>query len=105
MESYTFGTTPVEKLKEIFTENYPMSLVGEDRDVMICVVNQGIDSHLEGFTESSFKDTGYRLECDISPKDMLILLRRLLEIHYEEMFENACSLRSGILETMDIEEI
>ena len=109
MESYSLGMTPVERIKEVFESygNYPMSLVGEDRDVMIIVINQGIDAHLEAFTESTFSDDGYRLTCDVSPKDMLILLRRLDEgIGMDsEMFCVANSLRSCILDTMDIEEI
>ncbi|HEC72588.1 MAG: hypothetical protein ACTSW7_00650 [Candidatus Thorarchaeota archaeon] len=109
METYSSGETPIERLKEIFEEhgNYNMSLVGEDRDVMIHVVNQGIDAYLEAFTESSFSDDGYRLTCDVSPKDMLVLLRRLHEgfgMDYD-LIDHAWSLRSGILDTMDVEEL
>lgn len=109
METYSLGMTPVERLKEVFEAygSYHMSLVGEDKDVMTHVVNMGIDSHLEAFTESDFSDDGYRLTCNVSPKDMLILLRRLYEGAGmdEEMFDYAISLRMGILDTMDIEEI
>ena len=78
-----------------------MELVGRDTAVMTAVVNQGIDSHLEGITESKFHSQGKRLICDVSAKDMLIVLRRLGEMDDE----NAMSLRSSILTTLDIEEI
>ena len=100
--TFSYGTTPAEVItKAINGERYPMSLVGEDRDVMTAIVNQGIDAHLEAFTDSKFTDNGHRLICDVGPKDMHVLLRRLNESDHE----NAMSLRSGILTTIDIEEV
>ena len=83
-------------------EDYPMSLVGEDVILVTRCVNQGIDSHLEAFTESSFiHNSPRRLECRVSPKDMPILLRRLDEIGSDA----AMQLRSCILTTLEIEEV
>ena len=100
-----------------------MGLTGKDRLVLIEVVNQGIDSHLEGFTDSKFNDkydpnlivfqvSGPRLFCDIGPGDMPVLLRRLWELYEAEpndrdeiLGETAFSLRTDILGTMEIEEV
>lgn len=102
MKSYSYGTTPIDVLKKaINNEFYSMTLVGEDSELMVEIINQGIDSHLEAFTESTFNGNENRLICNVSPKDMLVLLRRLEESDNE----NACFLRIGILETLDIEEI
>ena len=61
-------------------------------------VNQGIDSHLEGFTRSVFDSQN--MECLIHPEELHILLRRLIE--EGELGE---SLRSDILFTLGIEEV
>lgn len=105
MKTYSYNKTPVSVLRKAFTEPYACSFTGETRLMVIEIVNQGIDSHLEAFTESTFSqsnDNGVnRLECLISPKDMLVFLRRLAENASEE----AQSLRSDILESVKIEEI
>jgi hypothetical protein len=98
---YSFGCTPVEVISKALTENYPMSLVGEDAKVVEQAVEMGIDSHLEAFTESSFRWKAGRLECEVSPKDMLILLRRISEFGTSQ----ADDLRTAILSTLDIEEV
>lgn len=86
---------------------FTMELAGEDADLMTEVVNQGIDSRLEGFTRSTFqwhihtmKGTSIpikewsagggekrygraftsKLHCAIHPDEMQILIRRLVEI-------------------------
>ena len=98
---HTYGTTPKDVIAAALgEENYPMSLVGDDRDIVIEMVNQGIDSHLEAITSSTFAN-GPKLECSVSPADMLVLLRRLGESDKEE----AMSLRMAILSTLNIEEI
>ena len=59
---------------------FPMSLVGHDRRAVTQIVNAGIDARLEAFTRSTFRDTGHRLECQVHPAEMSILLRRLCEL-------------------------
>lgn len=100
--TFTYGTTPVDVLtKAIKGKRYPMTLVGDDAAMMVGVVEQGIDAHLEGFTESKFTGDARRLVCDMGPKDMLVLLRRLNELESG----GAMNLRSAILSTLEIEEI
>lgn len=100
--SFTYGTTPVEVLtKAINGERFPMTLVGSEAAMMVGLVNQGIDAHLEAFVESKFTGGDRRLVCDVGPKDMLVLLRRLNESESDD----AMSLRSGILTCLEIEEI
>jgi hypothetical protein len=96
-------------------QGYPMSLVGEDRQIVIAAVNQGIDSHLEacfvpdrddGFKMQTppgirSKISGPRLECMISPKTLPVLVRRLMESGDEQ----AESLASSICQTLDLELI
>jgi len=119
---YSLGTVPADVIEKTFTEPYPMELVGADRDLMFEMVNQGIDAHLEAFTESQFDDrydpkdirfriSGPRLFCTIGPKDMPVLLRRLKEAYERDPEEPdpnenhpALSLRQAILSTMGIEE-
>jgi len=101
--TFPYGTTPNKAISnaiaELGDEPYNMSLVGEHRTLMTEIINQGIDSHLEAFTQSSFSDDGNRLHCDVGPNDMLILLRRLSAIPH------GLSFRSDILYTLEIEEI
>ena len=94
---------------------YPMSLVGDDRHAVIAAVNQGIDAHLEACFVPARGDrfrmqtppgirgrvSGPRLECQVSPQSLPVLLRRLLE----SGDETAESLASGICQTLDIELI
>lgn len=86
-------------------EPYTMSLVGEDRRACILAVNQGIDSHLEACNVpdrgDSFKDTGSRFICVISPDSLAVLVRRLLE----NGRDNEMSLASAICDTLGIELI
>jgi hypothetical protein len=92
---------------------YPMSLVGEDRHVVIAAVNQGIDAHLEACFVPSRGDrfrletpagirgriSGLRLECTVSAKSLPTLIRRLMAAGDE----TADSLASSICQTLDIE--
>jgi len=59
---------------------FEMSLVGEDKELMTSIINQGIDSRLEAFTNSEFKISTGRLYCWIHTSEMSLLLRRLLEL-------------------------
>jgi hypothetical protein len=94
---------------------YPMSLVGEDCQTVIAAVNQGIDAHLEACFVPARGDrfrmqtpegirgkiSGPRLECNVSPQSLPVLIRRLIE----SGDEGAESLASSICQTLDIELI
>ncbi len=109
--SYSYGTTPDYIILDRAPAPYHMELVGEVAVVVEKVVNQGIDSHLEacfkkdidsyewGQDENPLHTT--RLNCEVSPESLVVLLRRL----YEEGSEEAEMLRRDILDTLDIEEI
>jgi len=127
MLSFSYGTTPVETIREALPEFYPMELVGDAADVVHEIVNQGIDSHLDACNMPSRGDRYTwlapaasrrvcRLSCHVSRESMIVLLRRLEEYqtqHWqtdEEEEENseeeeAMSLRTDILGTIGIEEI
>ena len=102
--SFTFGTTPEEVIKERVQKQtpsgYPMQIKSkEEWSTIANAVNQGIDSHLEGFTRSKFDSkTG---AINIHPEEMTVLLRRL----FEDGSDSAWGLRSDILSTLNIEEI
>jgi hypothetical protein len=104
MVSFSYGSTPEEfidkRARAIAPSGYSMEIKNQDEwDVLVEVVNQGIDSHLEGFTSSVFdSSTG---KCNIAPEEMKVLLRRL----YESGSEEAWQLRTDILYTLNIEEI
>ena len=70
------------------TEYFDMSLTFDDIKIVKEVVNQGIDSRLEGFVKSIFLhevvDSVIRLQCKIHPDEMSILLRRLEELETEQ---------------------
>jgi len=59
-----------------------------DYELFKGIINQGIDSHLEGFTESTFEekyvDGQPRLVMDFKGKDIDILIRRLEECETED---------------------
>lgn len=59
---------------------FEMSMIGEDRQTLAKVINQGIDSRLEAFTKSEFRISNSRLFCWIHESELSILLRRLLEL-------------------------
>lgn len=52
----------------------------DDRECFSDVVNQGIDSRLEGFTKSNFCEKGHRLYLNFHVDEVSILLRRLTEL-------------------------
>jgi hypothetical protein len=102
--TFTFGTTPEDiirkKVNEQTPQGYPMLIRSQSEWAAIAkAVNQGIDSHLEGFTRSTFDHkTG---KCLIHPEEMTTFLRRL----YESDDDEAWGLRSAILSTLGIEEV
>jgi hypothetical protein len=114
MKTHSFGKTPKSAIRKALQvqcpDGYPMQLVGRDREALTRVVNQGIDSHLEAVTGITFKQLDRKLgkaaiarylDCNISEDNMMVILRRL----YEDEGDDAWSLRSGILSTLDIEEV
>ncbi len=62
----------------------PMEFSVEDAEIILEVLNQGIDSRLEGFKRSTFQyspgPAGFKLYASIHPSEMTTLLRRLLEV-------------------------
>lgn len=64
--------------------NITVPLCTSDYELFRSVIEQGIDSHLEGFTESSFEekmvDGQPRLVMSFVGKDIPILIRRLEEL-------------------------
>ena len=103
-ETFSLGSTPEELIKERVMSQapngYPMHIKSQDEwDVIVQAVNQGIDSHLEGFTHSKFDSTTGKVM--IHPEEMTTLLRRL----YEDGDDEAWSLRTDILSTFNIEEV
>jgi hypothetical protein len=85
---------------------YPMTLKGDDKYLIAAVVEKGIDSHLQGITQSTFKwvsdrFSGRILECSVSYKDLSIILRRLLEVGSEE----ADMLAQDIAYSLEIDDL
>ena len=92
---------------------YHMSLTGEDGRRVVSAVNQGIDAHLEACFIPDRGDSfrfqnppgiqgrvsGSRLECNVSPESLVVLVRRLLE----SSDDAAQSLASSICQTLGIE--
>ena len=59
---------------------------GSDAVLFTNVINQGIDAHLEAFTESNFSNdlSESRLYMYFAESELSILLRRLLELETDE---------------------
>jgi len=81
---------------------FDMSLTFDDFDAVERAVNLGIDSRLEGFTRSKFEVENVhgvnRLQCQIHPDEMQILIRRLLEsgdCHDEDLADNIVYIEYG----------
>lgn len=53
----------------------------DDAEMFEGIINQGIDSYLEGFTKSRFHIKGDRLFLSFHPDEVPLLLRRLLELN------------------------
>ncbi len=107
METYTIGTTPENVIIAATTRECPEGYEiqchqsSEDFEAIQSAVNQGIDAHLTAIFfeefEGCYGKRGFRFE----PRSMGVLCRRLTDSGEE----NAEDLRSGILSTLDIEEI
>jgi hypothetical protein len=104
MKTYSYLSTPEQVIKNTTKSQckngYPMIIKSKEEWKAIAkAVNEGIDAHLEAFTKSSFNAiTG---EILIHPTELHILLRRLGESDNKQSH----SLRSNILQTLNIEEI
>jgi hypothetical protein len=113
MQSFTYGTTPPRIIRQALKnqlgeKKYEISCIaGEMFEVIKLAVNQGIDGYLEAVTDSDFREENGRFFANFAHEDLLVLLRRLKEIGETEdsLAEEASSLRSGILMTLEIEEI
>ena len=68
--------------------NITTPLNTSDYELFKDIINQGIDAHLEGFTESTFEEKMQnnqpRLVMDFEGKDIDVLIRRLEECGTEE---------------------
>lgn len=80
------GGEAVSEDDEFFEITAPVN--SEDEQLFINVVNQGIDSHLEGFTKSKFDvrqgSLGARRVFNFHKSELPLLLRRLRELGTEE---------------------
>lgn len=103
MTKHTFTYTWSDKLCSAILHLAPpifqMKLNSGDASLIIEAVNQGIDSHLEAITDSKFYQIDNKLYCEVSPKDLTVLIRRLLEAGDE------LGLASDICATLGIELI
>jgi hypothetical protein len=101
--SYIWSDKLKAAIEDAWLKPYSMSLVGEDKAACIAAVNQGIDAYLQACfipeRGDSYRDTGYRLECVVSPESLPVLVRRLMESGDET------GLASGICQTLEIELI
>lgn len=102
MQRFTMGLTPPSVLAQaVGTTRFTMDLGRSDQEPFLAAFNQGIDSHLQGCTDTKHEWRGHKLHVDMSPADLLVVLRRLGEMDTEA----AWSLRSSILSCYDIEEV
>lgn len=92
-------------IKEQSKGLYPMALTKTEAECVKAAVNKGIDSHLEACfmpdRGDSYVWNGHRMECEVSPESLPVLVRRLMESGNEA----AESLASCICEVLDIELI
>lgn len=98
-----------ELLKQRCTGVFTMTTRDQkEKEAIAISVNQGIDSYLEGFTESSFELNGSRLCLEIAGTELHVLVRRLMGIddsdeQDEELRDAARSIASSICEFFNIE--
>lgn len=86
--------------------HFTMSLAGDDASIVMDVVNQGIDAHLEACylpdkgDAYNMSEGRYitRLECVVSPESLCVLVRRL----YEYDNENSHDLANEILMSLGV---
>lgn len=96
-DSRTRGNYSLDAIKQnlnhVSDEYLPITtpIGSEDDKLFVSIVNQGIDSHLEGFRKSKFSDTagtlGRRRVFNFHKSEIPILLRRLEELGTEEALQ------------------
>lgn len=108
MKRFTYGTTPkkviIKAVNKLPGKRYDMELNKTDYAVFAKAVNQGIDSHLEAVTDVDLYHTKGQFpkaHASIGPESLACVLRRL----GESEDENANSLRTDILSSLNIEEV
>lgn len=69
------------------TFNISVFAGGKDCELFTSIINQGIDAHLEAFTDSKFEYKGNRLHLDFAYDELPILLRRLRENNSDNAVE------------------
>ena len=86
--------------------NITVPLGSPDHKLFIDIIHQGIDAHLEGFTESKFDykhiDGQPRLVMDFIGKDIDILIRRLEENGNEEAESWAIDIQNEVEEMRNL---
>jgi hypothetical protein len=105
MQTFSFGSVPDSVIKTACLEQCPdgyhmtIRCKTEWRDIAECW-NAGIDSHLEAITSRSSANAGTG-NVVVHPEELHVLLRRLVDLGTED----ADSLYSAILSTLDIEVV
>jgi hypothetical protein len=113
---FSLGRTPDKVIEKQLPDTYPMELLGNDFEVVKKLVNIGIDSRLQAVTGLELKIEENRAKMKFDKPSMVCLLNRLLDysefgemadskVLNDEQKQYAYDLRSGILTTLDIEEI
>lgn len=103
-QSYNYGECPDEAITEACMQQcpdgFPMTIRSKDEWRALAEAwNQGIDSHLEGMARSTADNTTGQVL--VHPAELCTLLRRLNNSDNEV----SSDLRSGILQSLGIEEI
>jgi hypothetical protein len=103
-QSYNYGECPDEAITEACMQQcpdgFPMTIRSKDEWRALAEAwNQGIDSHLEGMARSTADNTTGKVL--VHPSELCTLLRRLNNSDNEV----SSDLRSGILQSLGIEEI
>jgi hypothetical protein len=91
------------EIKKRSKADFKMKLRGADAELLTDVWNQGIDSHLEAFTQSTANWESNVLSVNIAFNEMHILIRRLLEFESEQ--NNEIELAASICSYLNIELI
>jgi hypothetical protein len=76
--------------------HYRMSLTGSEAEALAACVSQGIDAHLEAFTDSRFRRShrmagkqvlASAIDCEVAWHELPLLMRRLMELSYKEAID------------------
>lgn len=66
-------------MERVETTKMSMRCSSKDAELFVGIWNQGIDAHLEAFTESTFEERDGRIFFEFDGSEMHILIRRLEE--------------------------